>query len=115
MYRDQADFSDMPLDGRFDDAREWVLKKKELAAKHITDASHRASAGIRDTLTHAKKAAQHGLDKAKSATRWGQTHVSNANSPDALGTDMRMRSNIDLCECSRRVQGHLAILYPELH
>ena len=34
------------------------------------------------------------------------------NNPDKVDA---MGSGIDLCECSRRVQGHLAILYPELH
>jgi hypothetical protein len=95
----------MPLDGRFDDAREWLREKKALAAARITDASHRASAGIHGTLTHVKEAAGHGLEKARSAMYPRKTRTSKE----------AMTSNIDLCECSRRVQGHLAILYPELH
>ena len=27
----------------------------------------------------------------------------------------KMKDEIDICECSRRVQGHLAIQYPEFH
>lgn len=112
MYRDQADFSDMPLDGRYDDAREWVRKKKELATKRITDASHRASAGIHGAFTRAKE----GLERAQSAMHKSTSHIPKTDSSYSdPSAEMRMRSNIDLCECSRRVQGHLAILYPELH
>ena len=36
--------------------------------------------------------------------------------PNQPATDVRkMSSAIDICECSRRVQGHLAIQYPEFH
>ena len=115
MYRDQADVSDMPLDGHFSDAREWAIKKKELAAKRFTTAAHRASAGIRSTLTHVKEAAGHGLERAKGAVYTRNSHIPEPRDSPPMDAQMRMRSNIDLCECSRRVQGHLAILYPELH
>ena len=116
MYRDQADVSDMPLDGHFSDAREWAIKQKKLATERFTTAAHRASAGIHSTVTNVKNAAGHGYERAKNAVYTRNSHITETDSsysdPSAA---MRMRSNIDLCECSRRVQGHLAILYPELH
>ena len=109
MYRDQADFSDMPLDAPFEETRkklaDWTSRHAHSAAQHFTDATHRASARVHGYYDNAKDMAGHSFERAKGAVYSRKTATSSKE----------MTSNINLCECSRRVQGHLAILYPELH
>lgn len=85
---------DMHLDGRFDQAKQAVhnaVSKTKQAFHHTGQKIHHTG----QSLLH---------------------RISNRHHPSGIGpTHDGMASNIDLCECSRRVQGHLAILYPELH
>lgn len=80
------------------DGVEKVLRGVERAVSTVGGGAH-----------YAVTAVNNGRHNAADAIRAYLNRKPRHNKVDAIG------SNIDLCECSRRVQGHLAILYPELH
>ena len=69
--------------------------------------------GFRHPIQAAKTSKTYVSDKVHNGkARIQQWRHGNQQHPVADGG---MGSAIDICECSRRVQGHLAIQYPEFH
>ena len=98
---------------QYDDPQHLNGKWLDRAKKVGNAAGHAAAAAGRGVAT-----VGHGLlnprDSLKNTKQYAATKITNGQKRiqewrNGTGNE------IDICECSRRVQGHLAIQYPEFH
>lgn len=100
---------DMHLDGTYSN----VVNRARNAVTHTGSKLHEV---VNRAVTHTgKKLHEAAHDANRKYHHWRHARAGQKSDSSQVPTTLPVRSNIDLCECSRRVQGHLAILYPELH
>lgn len=96
--------ADMHLDGKWRQGFE----------RAVTHAGNVAGNVVKHAGNKVHEAALHAKNTYREWQHERKTQKPASNNMPTTSTQS-MKSNIDLCECSRRVQGHLAILYPDLH
>jgi hypothetical protein len=85
----------------------------------VTKVAKKGYHGAKQTAFHPQQTARETARKGTAFVNRSKQAISNhipwKSKQEMHESKQEMHNEIDICECSRRVQGHLAIQYPEFH